>query len=420
MSQLIFTYSLIIFSTLLIANGIGLKNNRYPVFWNVDQKYDPAINISIFNILPRNYTQTGYTCSNQQDNCTQWKEGRWPMISAPDINNSSTWKFVNGGVPQAGNLSLHLQTIKETLPDWIPDPNWSGNAVLDFEAYSTIWDYNTHNTNAYYHWIGYQNISIELVKQQHPDWKNETQIISEAKSQFESAATIFFVETLKLCKSIRPNAKWGYYGLPMSYESPCINVKQDNNSSYYLCGYSSPIDGAKFRNYSDQQIKIYQYSDVIYPSIYNDGTQSSAKNIGYINNTIVEAFRCAKNAKQINYNLTGNDTYTLIYPYMLQRYHDYATFLSITDLNNSVVQPYNFGAHGLVIWGNGVENNASYWNYTNSTSGPFIENIVDVINTCAIKNCNNHGRCSGVNNSSCVCDNGYAGHSCNITMTIMQ
>eukprot|EP01084_Bolivina_argentea_P317260 550057_1 len=417
MSQLIFTYSLIIFSTLLIANGIGLKNNRYPVFWNVDQKYDPAINISIFNILPRNYTQTGYTCSNQQDNCTQWKEGRWPMISAPDINNSSTWKFVNGGVPQAGNLSLHLQTIKETLPDWIPDPNWSGNAVLDFEAYSTIWDYNTHNTNAYYHWIGYQNISIELVKQQHPDWKNETQIISEAKSQFESAATIFFVETLKLCKSIRPNAKWGYYGLPMSYESPCINVKEDN-SSYYLCGYSSPIYGAQFRNYSDQQIPIFEHSDILYPSIYIDENDANnTTNIGMINNTIVETLRCAQNGKRVN------DYVPIVYPYMDQAYHSgseyWLNWLSVADLNDSVVWSYNFGADGLIIWGCCYQNDTSYWNYTNNTSGPLIKNVVDSINKCSEKYCNDHGRCGGINNSTCVCDSGYSGHSCNMTMKTM-
>ena len=40
-------------------------------------------------------------------------------------------------MPQSGNLSLHLDNITKTLPQWIPDPEWNGNAVLDFEAWTT-------------------------------------------------------------------------------------------------------------------------------------------------------------------------------------------------------------------------------------------------------------------------------------------
>ncbi len=37
------------------AIKIDLTNNRYPVFWNVDETHEPKINITDFNILSKNY-----------------------------------------------------------------------------------------------------------------------------------------------------------------------------------------------------------------------------------------------------------------------------------------------------------------------------------------------------------------------------
>ena len=41
-------------------------------------------------------------------------------------------------------LDAHLAELRATLPSWLPDPDWSGNAVLDFEAWSTVWELNDH------------------------------------------------------------------------------------------------------------------------------------------------------------------------------------------------------------------------------------------------------------------------------------
>lgn len=84
--------------------------------------------------------------------------------------------------------------------------------MLDFEAWSPRWDDNT-NTDAGYHFIGYQLLSLELVYQQDP---NATIIEAEAKAKkdFESAAINFFVRTLQTARSLRPKAKWGFYGFP--------------------------------------------------------------------------------------------------------------------------------------------------------------------------------------------------------------
>jgi hypothetical protein len=40
----------------------------------------------------------------------------------------------DSGVPQAVNLTQHLDRVREGVVRWIPEPGWSGNAVIDFEA----------------------------------------------------------------------------------------------------------------------------------------------------------------------------------------------------------------------------------------------------------------------------------------------
>ena len=84
---------------------------------------------------------------------------------------------------------------------WIPDPEWSGNAVLDFEAWTTVWALNTGSGS--WHSYQYINYSIYLETLKHPDW-NKTEIMLEAKKNFEAAATNFFVETLNTLKRLRP------------------------------------------------------------------------------------------------------------------------------------------------------------------------------------------------------------------------
>ena len=84
-----------------ITQAITPYNDRYPIFWNSDETHEPKVNVSEFNIITKNYTQCGDVCSNQQQNCKSWTQGVWPIIT-------SSWQIINGGVPQAGNLSLHL------------------------------------------------------------------------------------------------------------------------------------------------------------------------------------------------------------------------------------------------------------------------------------------------------------------------
>ena len=240
--SLVNLFGLLIIILFIIGNDADLisYNERYPIYWNVDETNNPDINIIQYNILPRNYTQCGNGCSNI--NCTSWTQGLWPIID----NNGNIY---NGGVPQNGNITAHEEALKQQIQTWIPDVNWNGNAVFDFEDWTTVWDYNTGTGS--WHSIRYQQYSIQLVKDAHPNW-NETEIYNTAKSEFETAATNWFVKTLQTCKNIRPNAKFGFYGLPLNLNGPCIGSGMN-----IQCGYNNPTISQQYKDYSDQQIPIW-------------------------------------------------------------------------------------------------------------------------------------------------------------------
>ena len=123
---------------MVFSQGLSLPCSPLPyeIYWNVADQNPRGIDVAAFNIhvFPANYTQTGDACSNP--GCKRWTQGVFPTIS-----DSGT--KVNGGVPQNANLSQHLEALSRDAVHWIPDPDWSGNAILDFEDWTTVWELNT-------------------------------------------------------------------------------------------------------------------------------------------------------------------------------------------------------------------------------------------------------------------------------------
>ena len=185
------------------------------------------------------------------------------------------------------------------MPLWIPLEQWSGNAVLDFEQWSTVWELN-HDSGGFHSRL-YQNVSRQLVRVKHPDFsaaqveaqarparirflcasvcaaptlnaagpsrvtyiaavraalshgqeerglKSAQKRRAQAKQEFEAAATLWFITCLETCKQMRPHAKWGFYGLPRG---------------------NAPAE------YGQRQMPIFLASDAIFPSIYDTTTCS--------------------------------------------------------------------------------------------------------------------------------------------------
>lgn len=128
------------------------------------------------------------------------------------LKNSSSPELFrrNGGVPQNGNLRAHLAMFEKHVDELIPDKDNSGLAIIDFESWRPVYRQNFGTLQPY------KDLSIKLVKQEHPYW-SKSDIEFEAKRLFSDYAKLFILETLELAKAIRPKAKWGYYGLPFCF-----------------------------------------------------------------------------------------------------------------------------------------------------------------------------------------------------------
>ena len=299
----------------LLVTSVAGASTCYPFYWNVGDSFLHE-DVSMYGIMPGSDTQTGNGCSTP--GCKSWTQGVWPTIN-------SKGEKVNGGVPQAANLTLHLETIRQTLPNWIPgkctvgilshtrcnafmpcvfaDPNWDGNAVFDFEAWTPIWAQNIGSGS--WHSNVYQKASIELVKAAHPTW-NDVKVYAEAGKEFQAAALNFMVETLKLVKSMRPNVKTGFYGyaclqgrkwpycayallldrLPANPFQPCWG----ENGQHPKCGYDFPVLGDVWKKENDDVQALWDESTALFPSIYVPPFQTPLATQDYINATV--AVRC--------------------------------------------------------------------------------------------------------------------------------
>lgn len=108
----------------------------------------------------------------------------------------------------------------------IPDPDYDGLVVIDWEPWRPLWDRNWNSKKIY------KVKSIELVRERHPDW-SMSDVVQEAKDEFETAARAMFMETIILGKRMRPKAFWGFYGFPdcfgqEKHEFQCTEEVFDN------------------------------------------------------------------------------------------------------------------------------------------------------------------------------------------------
>ena len=92
----------------------GCDSLRVRVYWNNGGHFC-SVDVSSFLISPSNLTVTaaGKTSCLPGANYSLWNQGVWPYITGAG-------ELIAGGVPQAANLSLHLDTIRATLQYLVP------------------------------------------------------------------------------------------------------------------------------------------------------------------------------------------------------------------------------------------------------------------------------------------------------------
>ena len=332
--------------TLLFGPTDGRKEG-YPFFWYIgaarpQPAYASSAKLSAANIQIGRVKTPDQPCHTARDgagpNC-----GLWPaLVNSP---GGGPPQAVNGGVPENANLSAHLAALEHDVPRWLPDVEWDGYAVIDFEAYTPVWDMNVGFGGG-----AYANASLALARQRHPGWPADKQL-ADAKMRFESAAMTFFVETLRVCSRLRPRAKWGYYGWPDHFYLPC---NRTGASDRWRCGYdSTTTDADKFRSWNNQLAAVWAASGAIFPSIYIPAyeayphSHTSGMNAGFVRGVVGEALRVANRTRPV-------------VPFTLNYYHHgkgrgHGEFLNSTDLTTSLEVPIQMGAAGTILWGSGEE-----------------------------------------------------------------
>lgn len=223
----------------------------------------------------------------------------------------------NGGVPQEGSLSRHLSLFASHLDKLIPDTNFRGLGIIDFEQWRPVWRQNWGSLAIY------RDFSRYVERRRHPFWFSSL-IESEAKSKYEVAARSFMLETLRMAKRLRPRAKWGYYGYPF-----CFNYTPYNNRA--SCSYETTRD-------NDGMSWMFNEMSAHYPSLYlKENDMYSWKRRMFVEGRLNEAMRVAGDVP--------------VYPYVWYKYHDTDAFLTQEDMVEVLRRPLSRGCRGVVIWG---------------------------------------------------------------------
>ncbi|CAK1547578.1 unnamed protein product [Leptosia nina] len=255
---------------------------------------------------------------------------------------SGKFKFRNGGVPQEGNLDSHLDAFKNSVKQSIPDADFNGVAIIDFESWRPIFRQNFGVLTPY------KNVSYDIEYKQHWWWP-KTWIAAEAKQRFEDSARTFMQTTISIGKQMRPKALWGYYGFPY-----CFNMASNNKAE------DCP---KKVKLENDEAYWLWEESSALYPSVYSSQDLSSSELSELIRGRLREASRLKSRG-------------TPILPYFWYKYRD-GGFLKEGDLSIALQSLYKSNASGLIIWGssndvNSIEKCHKLKDYVESTLGPYI------------------------------------------------
>ncbi|XP_054473121.1 hyaluronidase-1 [Anoplopoma fimbria] len=301
------------------------------------------------------------------------KLGLYPRYTSQDV-------AINGGVPQNASLEEHLRVASENIHTLIPDRDFQGLAVVDWESWRPIWKRNWDSKKIY--WEG----SEALVRARHPDWSPE-KVEAAAQVEFEEAARKFMEDTLKLGQQERPNGLWGYYGFPN-----CYNYYSDKSINY--TGECPPIELKR----NNELLWLWNVSSAFYPDIY---LSLEMRHLGrevllYTHHRTLEAMRAGA--------LLTPSTRP-VFPYARIVYTYTLDFLSQEHLVYTIGESAALGSAGVVLWGDHafVKSQAtcnSIKTYIDESLGPYLVNVTAAAILCSQTICSSQGRCQRKNPTS--------------------
>lgn len=275
-------------------------------------------------------------------------KGMFPSLSTAGV-------AVNGGVPQRGNLTLHLTKLRADLANLIPNASYVGHCLIDYEAWRADW-------NSTY--AQYRNLSTVLAGGDE----------EAGKAAYEKAAQQWFLATIDTVRSVRPGCAVSWCGYPSNalphnstpaWVEYCKAHPSDTGSCLFDIagdgrgsGYLGPGAAAQ-RMINDGLGWLFKAVDVIAPKVYlgieahSDSEPAALGTRAYINSTVGEALRLAA---------PGGKPVVAVSWFHYDDYWRVPTglraLLTPTDLAAQLLTPLQAGASGLLMWGS-IDPNAN-------------------------------------------------------------
>ncbi|KAE8615997.1 hypothetical protein XENTR_v10008686 [Xenopus tropicalis] len=346
-----------------------IQNKPFLAVWNAPteqckQRYKVDLDLSIFDIVANpNETLIG-------SNVTIFYHthlGHYPYFT-------DEGEPVNGGVPQNESLKKHLNKSEHDINRLIPNLDFKGLGVVDWENWRPQWDRNWGSK------LIYRNKSIELVKNHHPTWSDE-QLKKKAKEEFDNAAKEFMTKTIALAQEKRSKGLWGYYLFP-----DCYNYDYKENPQSYT-GRCPDIEMTR----NDLLKWLWKESNALYPSIYLDYVLKSSPNVlKFVHHRVKESMRVASMARK-DYSLP-----VFVYSRPFYSYTLYT--LSEADLIYTIGESAALGAAGIVLWGgmqyaSTKESCITVKKYIDGPLGHYLVNVTAAAKMCSKVLCKKNGRC---------------------------
>ena len=244
---------------------------------------------------------------------------------------------VCGGLPQLANYTAHLSKIRAQLSDphaafpgsvpgsyYLP-PDFSGVISIDYEAWNPWWEGCCGAQAAIY-----LNASVAVQRRLTPAL-NATEMEKRAKLAFQNAALEFWIRTVREVQALRPLAKVGIYNWP--------NTRGD-------------WDASRIEARELFMLPFYRQVNSFQPSIYLTATSgvdtTVARTIERVTQPIAYcAMLAARIAQQDHQQAVAQ-----VHAFASYRYqHAEQTFLSDTDFEIEMREPFNVGADSVLIWG---------------------------------------------------------------------
>lgn len=220
---------------------------------------------------------------------------------------------IHGGLPQNCSLDLHLLKAYQDIIHFIPEEDFRGLAVIDWEFWRPQWDRNWHKKEIYRH------KSKELTMKVYVN-VTSSQVEALAQRCFEKSAKAFMQRTIQLGTRLRPSALWGFYLYP-----DCHNYNLHEKNYTGLCPLLE-----RLRN--DELLWLWNISTALFPSVaIRTSHTNSISNLHFTQHRIRESLRIA--------SLTSKKYELPTYVYLRLGYRDDAlAFLTTVSTFNTMIK----------------------------------------------------------------------------------